>query len=66
MSDPWSGSVSAKTPVSASERTCGSSAAACSGLPPRRTVARNSPAWALYIVASEAAVRASSKVRNPV
>ena len=65
MSEPWSGSVSANTPVSANDRTCGSSSAACAGLPPWRTVARNSPDCALYIVATEQSVRASSKLRKP-
>ena len=66
MSEPESGSVRAKTPVRVNARTCGSSAAAWSGLPPCRTVARNSPDCALYIVAIEASVRASSKLRKPV
>ena len=66
MSEPWSGSVSANTPVSSNRRILGSSSAATAGSAPRFTTVRNRPDWALYMVAIEASVRASSKVRKPV
>jgi hypothetical protein len=47
MSLPWSGSVSANTPVRAKVRTSGSSSATCSGEPPSFTAVRKSPDWAL-------------------
>lgn len=65
MSEPWSGSVSAKTPVKSKDWIFGSSSATCSGLPPRFTAVRNRPDWALYMVTTEASVRASSKLRKP-
>ncbi len=42
-SDPWSGSVSAKHPVSSNDGMRGSSSATCSGDPPSRTTVRNMP-----------------------
>ena len=65
MSEPDSGSVSEKTPLSEKSMTLGIHSACCSAEAPTRMAVRNSPAWAVYQVASEASVRASSKIRKP-
>ncbi len=47
MSEPDSGSVSEKTPLSEKSRTLGIHSACCSAEAPTRMAVRNSPAWAV-------------------
>jgi hypothetical protein len=65
MSEPDSGSVKEKTPLREKSTTRGIHWACCSAEAPTRMAVRKSPAWAVYHVASEASVRASSKILKP-
>ena len=47
MSEPESGSVSEKTPLSEKSKTLGIHSACCSAEAPTRMAVRNRPAWAV-------------------